>query len=383
MKKVFTILICLCLLISAAAISAALIITAPKAEKSDQVKTVPLVETMPLQSSNEILVLEAAGAVLPAEEVILRARINSEVAALHPEFIEGGMVHKNDTLLTLDPQDYELALAQARSSLEQARLALALEKGQQDIARREWAMLDIERTATDDEEALALRIPHLQAREAALEAAEAAYKKAEINLERTQIKAPFNAVVTVRNVNIGSQASVQDILGGIAGTDAFWIKASIPVDRLPLLHIPGSEVSAVSVSGAAHRGTVVRRMAQLTKNGRMAQVLIEVDDPLCLTPEKKDIKPLLLGEYVRLSIQGDELQQVFRIPRKALREGDTIWIATAENTLSIRTVNIRWRDSDSLLIDGPIKDGERLIVSALTAPIDGIELQPENGSEAR
>ena len=321
-----------------------------------------------------MIVMEAAGTVMPAEEVLLRARINSEVATLHPEFIEGGIVRKDEILLTLDPQDYELALAQAKSSLEQARLALALEQGQQDIARREWELLDIERSATDEEKTLALRKPHLQAREAALEAAEAAYKKAEVNLERTRIKAPFNAVVTARRANIGSQASIQDILGGIAGTDSFWIKASVPLDRIALLQVPGSKVTAVSAGGATHEGTVIRRMAQLSQGGRMVQVLIEIDDPLCLSPQKKGLQPLLLGEYVRLSIQGEKVQQVFRIPRKALREGNTIWVATAGNTLSIRKVNVRWRGSDSLLVDGPIKDGDRLIVSSLNAPIEGIEL---------
>ncbi len=371
MRKLPIPLICGAVILLAIIIAAVLIITAPKAEKQRPPKSAALVETQLLASGNETVVLELTGTVVPAEKIVLRPRVSGEVVAISTNFIEGGFLDEGEEAVKIDPVDYELALASAKSALETARFNYKLELGRQDVAKREWELLKTD-NATEQEQELALRVPHLAASKAALEAAEATLTDADINLERTSVKAPFNAVVVNRNVNIGSQASQQDSLATLAGTDAYWIVVSIPVDRLGWIEIPGSPAKVVSFSGAVREGRVIKLLADLEEKGRMARILVEVKDPLCLKPENAELKPLLIGEYVRTEINGRELENVYSIPRKALRDNKAIWIATNENTLDIRTVDILWRDGQRILVRDSIVDGEELIVSDLTAPIEGM-----------
>jgi hypothetical protein len=109
----------------------------------------------------------------------------------------------------------------------------------------------------------------------------------------------------------------------------------------------------------------------------MARLLIEVDDPLDLRIKKKKRPMLLLGEYVRVLIEGEELHDVYRIPRSALHNDSEVWIVDEESRLAIRPVETIWRDEDSVLLQDGFKQGERLVVSGLAAPVAGMAVRIE------
>jgi len=373
MSKLLKAIICVVLVGLAVVTFKVLIATAPKAEKKRPPKMAPLVETTPLKSANQIVQLKLTGTVTPAQMIKLQSRISGEIISRSPSFIDGGFVKKGEQILTIDPVDYELALADARFKLENARFAYKLELGRQEVAQHEWELLKSE-DATVLEQELALRKPHLAARKAELEAAEASLKKAEINLERTRLSAPFNAMVLKRHVNIGSQASLQTELAELVGTDVYWVQVSISVDRLNWVTIPGSAVNVISSSGAVRAGKVIKLMGNLEEKGRMARLLVEVVDPLCIQPENVDKKPLLLGEYVRVIIDGRELENIYSIPRSSLRENSEIWIASEEDKLDVRQVEVLWRDSEQVIIRDGLKDGDQLITSDINIPIHGMDV---------
>lgn len=369
------------LITGAISVAVILVVTKPKAEKVPPPKRAELVQVQPLERSDETVVLELTGTVTPARYVKLRAQVSGEVIRMAPGFIDGGLLTERESMLTIDPIDYELALAQAQSALEKARFDYKIELGRQDVAKREWELLKPEGDVSELEKELALRSPHLTASKAALQAAEANLAKAELNLERTRIEAPFNAVVISRNVNIGSQASQQDVLAELAGTDAYWITVSVPVDRIPWITIPGSRALIYSTGNSVREGTVIRLLGDLEEKGRMARVLIEVKDPLALQPENSGRKPLLIGEYVRADIEGKVLNEVFSIPRSALRENSQVWLATGTNTLAIRSVDVVWRDADRVIVSNNLTAGETLIISDITAPIPGMDVSAVGNGE--
>jgi hypothetical protein len=103
--------------------------------------------------------------------------------------------------------------------------------------------------------------------------------------------------------------------------------------------------------------------------GRMARVLITVDDPL------QGENPMLLNEYVRVSIAGTAVEDAYQIPRSALHDDRLVWIATPDGTLEIREVTVNWRDAENVIISEGIKDGERLILTNLATPINGMQLR--------
>ena len=369
------------LIAGAVLVAAVLIITKPEAPKAPPQKRAELVHVQSLERTDETVILQLTGTVTPARHVMLRSRVSGQVVDMAPGFIDGGLLREGEPILTIDPVDYELALAQAQSALEKARFDYKIELGRQDVAKREWELLQPEDEVSDLERELALRSPHLTASKAALQAAEANLQKAELNLERTRIKAPFNAVVLSRNANLGSQASQQDVLAELAGTDAYWVTVSVPVDRIGWITIPGSPARVYSAGSSVREGTVIKLLGDLEEMGRMARILIEVRDPLALQPENEKSKPLLIGEYIRADIDGTTLHDVYSLPRSALRENSRVWLATAANTLEIRTVEVIWRDADRVVVADGLAEGERLIISDITAPIPGMDVTVDAGTE--
>lgn len=365
------------LIAGAIVVAIVLVSTRPRAEKVPPPKRTELVKIQPLQQTDETVVLRLTGTVTPAKHVMLRSRVSGEVIGMAPGFIDGGLLTEGEAMLTIDPIDYELALAQSESALEKARFDYKIELGRQDVAKREWELLKPEGEVSELETELALRTPHLTASKAALQAAEANLAKARLDLERTRINAPFNAVVLSRNTNLGSQAAPQDILAELADIDAYWVTASVPVDRIRWITIPGSTARIYSGNDSIREGTVIKLLGDLEEKGRMARVLIEVKDPLALQPENTGKNPLLLGEYVRADISGSVLPQVYSIPRNALRENSQIWLVTSTNTLVVRPVDVLWRDADRVIVADGLSAGEELIVSDITAPVPGMEVSTE------
>jgi len=193
-------------------------------------------------------------------------------------------------------------------------------------------------------------------------------------------------MVRSRLVNLGSQVTPQERLAELVGSDSYWIQTSVPVDRLSWIQIPRSQgdpatrARIIYAQGYERTGTVIRLMGDLSPEGRMARVLIEVEDPLGLKNSKNDQPPLLIDDYVRVEIEGKKLENVYKIPRTAFRDNAFIWIAGENSTLEIKEVHPVYRDAGVVLIDNAIKPGDCLIISDLPAPIDGMPIQVESSS---
>ncbi|MDD5723970.1 MAG: efflux RND transporter periplasmic adaptor subunit, partial [Syntrophales bacterium] len=301
---------------------------------------------------------------------------------INPRFTEGGHLKAGEEILKIDDQDYRLAVAQQHSQVVSAEYALKLEMGRQDVAQREWELLGGGGTTMDLDSELALRKPHLEKAQADVAAALAAMKRAELDLARTTVRAPFACIVRTKNVDLGSHVSSQDQLAELIGTDEYRVRASVPIDRLKWISIPrgandqGSKARILYGNGAVYErgGTVVKLLGDLEEEGRMARILIAVDDPLDLKSPEKTMPPLLIGEYVRVEIEGPVLEGVVALPRTALRDGGNIWIAGIDDTLDIRKVDIVWRGEEIVLLKNNLADGERIIVTDLSAPIRGMKL---------
>jgi RND family efflux transporter MFP subunit len=377
--------IVLSLVILGAGIGAAFYIknSAPRAKKRPPVKLSPTVLIQTVQPSSYQIIVTAMGTVIPDREVVLKSRVSGEIVEIHPEFTEGGFLKKDMRIIQIDPQDYELALVRKRSTVTDAEYALKLELGRQAVAKREWEILDQGKKAQDMEKELALRQPHLNKVRAELSAAEAELEAAMLNLERTHITVPFNAMVRSKSVDRGSQVTPQDSLAELVGTDAYRVQASLPVDRLEWIDVPvragdhGSKARIIYGQGNEYSGTVIRLMGDLSTEGRMARILLEVADPLGLNASNQDHTPLLIGEYVRAKILGRKLDNVFQIPRTALKDNSSIWIVSENQTLKIRKVRPVWRDADVVLLKDGLKPGEQLIVSDLPAPVEGMRVRVE------
>jgi hypothetical protein len=164
------------------------------------------------------------------------------------------------------------------------------------------------------------------------------------------------------------------------------------LDRLKWIRIPrragdsGSEARVIygndGEGTSVRKGRVVKLLGDLAEDGRMARVLVLVKDPLGLAAKEPKPSPLLIGEYVRVEIEGPEIRDVFKIPRTALRDNAKIWIAGDDDTLHIRAVEVLWRGPEDVLVRDGLKNQDRLIVSDIATPVEGMGVrigQPGGG----
>ena len=379
-EKVALSVVGILVLAASAAVSAYMMTHRPQPARRPAEQVAPLVTVQDLRPTSHQVVIPALGTVIPALEVELRPRVIGEVVWTHPEFIAGGIVSAGEVLLRIDPVDYQLALTRSEANLESAIYEYKLEQGRQDIARREWELLGLQEKASELDLELALRQPHLREKEVRLEAAKAEVQRSKLDLERTSIRAPFNAVVRSTEIEVGGQASLQSTLAELAGTDAFRVQVSVPVDQLRWIDLPGEPADPVSRvrvqtnTGAVRQGRILKLLSDLEPQGRLARLLVEIEDPLDLKAPRGKRKPLLLGEYVRLEIAGKTVEDVFVVRPDAVRENGRVWLADGEGRLRDREVEVVWRDADNVLLRG-LEEGQTLIVSDVPVPVEGMKLR--------
>jgi multidrug efflux pump subunit AcrA (membrane-fusion protein) len=239
---------------------------------------------------------------------------------------------------------------------------------------------------------------------AALESAKSSLAKAQLDLERTVIRAPFNCFVREKNVDVGQFVTASAPLATLVGTDRFWVRVSVPVDKLPVVQAPGPEpvVSESEEAGSegeametsemgskvrviqegqganvrrvVRHGRVVRFLGDMDPRGRMARVLVEVTDPLGIAAGDAGAVPLLVDAYVRAEIEGPAIADAFPLPPRAIRDDGRVWTVDEENRLAFRDVEPVWETADEVLVRG-LETGDRVVLSRIGTPVAGMELR--------
>jgi RND family efflux transporter MFP subunit len=257
--------------------------------------------------------------------------------------------------------------------------------GQQNVAQQDYELLDDSLAA--ESKSLVLREPQLNSARAMVESAEAAVQQAELNLERTTIRAPYDAYILSRSANVGSQVSPGDQLGRLVGLDTYWISAMVPLASLRWISVPNSEESGAEVRirnrtswdpDEYRNGRIFRLVGALEDQTRMASLLISVDDPLSYRSENIDQPRLMIGSFVESNIRANELEDVVRLSRDYVRQNDTVWVME-DSRLQIRNLDVLFRDADYAYIREGLQDGDRVVTTTLSTVVDGSRLRTTGG----
>ena len=378
-----TLFISLSILIGAAAVITIIFTTEPEASRSGATKeTAMLVDIVTVEEGTFTPTLIATGTVQPSQDIMLGSRVSGEIVQRAENFVPGGFVEKGDVLLQIDPSDYENALRQAESELSQANAEMRLEMGLQEAAQKEYELL--EDTLAPANKALVLREPQLETAKSQVASAEASVRQAKLDLERTTIKAPFDAYILSQNVNIGSLVSPGQDLGRLVGVDSYWVETTVPLSKLRWLNFSGQQASSdteVSIrnrtawdEGETRTGYLLKVLGSLENQTRMARVLIEVTDPMSLTPANEGSQPLIIGSFVETRIKAKPLENVVRLDRDYLRADETVWVNTGDS-LSIRNINIQLQDAEYAYITEGLEGGEQVITTNLASVTEGAPLR--------
>lgn len=349
------------------------------------------VEGVTLKKTVYPVMVRSQGTVQPRTQSALLPEVSGRVVEVSPSFRPGGFFEKDQLLLKIDPVDYETALVTAKAQQAQAESVLAEEQAKADQARENWQALG----RSGQPSALALREPQLAKAKADVESAKAQVLKAKRDLERTEIRAPYAGQVLEQGVDVGQYVSTGTTLGKVFATDYVEVRLPLPERESRHLVLPehfrGEDAAKTEETGARVKlkallggrsgewdGRLVRVEGAIDATTRQIVAVAQVDDPFSRRAD--GMPPMKIGQFVEAEISGDPLNDVFILPRSAVRAGNEIILITADNRLRRLIVEPLAGDEKHLVVSansskGP-KEGDVLCVTPIPFPAEGAKVLP-------
>ena len=376
-------IISVALLAGAAAISTLLYLQRPPAEISEPSYAAVSVDVAEVVKVNPRIQVQAQGTVTPVQETTLLSEVKGRIIEVADNFHVGGFVATGDVLLRIDPRDYQTALLHAEAAVESAESALVQEKGRAEVALREWEKLPRGSQRSEEARDLYLRKPQLEQARAQLLAAQADLNTARDNLDRTVIRAPYDALIREKLGDLGQFVGAGTMLAKIFSVEAAEVRLPIPQSRLEYLELPGvagyEEGSLIDLytdvgGDIKHWNARLHRTEGVfDERSRVLFTVARIDDPYALRHPGRE--PLRIGTFVNANIEGRELADVVVLPRYVLRAGEYVWVVDDSMRLRNRKVSTLRTGGDKVYIDAGLDAGELVSLTNLNASFAGAEVE--------
>jgi RND family efflux transporter MFP subunit len=382
-RKFFRYLLPLAVILLSIVIVVALVAVAKgkRPERKETTEQATLVETIAAEKTTLNFAIYSQGSVQPRTETTLVNEVAGQIVSVSSNFIAGGFFRKGEVLLQIDPSDYETGLLRAQANLASRRAQYADQKARSEQALKDWTNLGREGEPSD----LVLRKPQLAEALAGVQAAEAELKEAERDLQRTQIRVPYDGLVRSKQVDIGQYVTPGTPLGMTFAIDTAEIRLPLSSRDLAYLDLPSAtrldQAHRVPVtlttesggSGNLWQVEIIRTEGVVDQSSRVVYAVAEVIDPYGVLGLSAQTE-LKMGSFVRAEIQGRRAEDVVVLPRSVLRPGDTVLIASEERVLEIRHVEVARAEPRLVYVSRGIAEGELVITTSMDAPIPGTRL---------
>jgi RND family efflux transporter MFP subunit len=309
------------------------------------------------------------GVVMTRRESVLSSQVGGRIVEVHPQFEVGATFQVGTVIAKIDRLDYETAVAQAKSVLADAELAVVQEKARGEQAARDWKKIGGGKEPSD----LVLRVPFLKSAEARVLAAEAALEKAIEDLDRTVIRAPFDCRVRQVALNLGATVAPGSQLGMIY--DAGNLMVRLPYSLDDYAQIPEeAEIRLFTEIGGERyewRAEVMWDLGEVDQATVSAYLLVKI-----LANEDGGARFRLpsTGQFLKAQLSGAVLPEVVAVPRIAVRGRDQVGVLNAENELEIRELKIVRSNEEFVYVGEGVEDGEKVILTKLQMPVEGMKL---------
>lgn len=335
--------------------------------KKERVDIDPLVATLTLEIMTANFEIRSQGTVRPRTETVLSAEVSGTIVSISPKFVAGGVFAKNETLLRIDPTNYTVAVDQAEALVTQRQI-------EHDGANK----LRSQGYRAESEYASAV---------AALASARAESVRARRNLERTFIRLPYDGIVRAKETDLGQFVSTGSRIGVVFSTDYAEIRLPLTDVDLAFVDLPGP--NQMTASGGADgpavtltaiqkgrptewQARIVRTEGVVDEKSRVTYAVAQLADPYGL---HNDGNVLPVGTFVGATIQGSTAENIIRVPRGAVRGSRQLLFVDQDNKIEIRNVDIVRSDAEYSYLQGGAVEGERIVVSALETPINGMAVR--------
>jgi len=304
------------------------------------------VETVTLEPRPFRETLQATGTLRAREAASLQSEVAGVVTKIH--FEEGQPVEAGTLLVEIDDAQWQ---AQHERAKARVVLADANEKRQRELL----GSGDLSQ-ATYDETAANLRVAR----------AELALVEAE--LAKTRVRAPFDGIVGLREVSVGSYLSPGSPIVRIAAIDALKLDFSLPERYQELIR-----------TGAPVRFTVSGRSGEFEGRVYAVEPVIDADTrSLLLRAEIPNPDGRLLpGAFADVELVLDDVPDALLVPAAALIPGlkrQTVYVFH-DGVVEEREIEAGIRTADAVVVEKGLAPGERVVVTGLLQVRDGMAVE--------
>lgn len=330
------------------------------------------VEEVSLTSVN--VIQDYAGRARGAREVEVRARIQGILE--ERLYSEGQVVAEDDPLFRIDPNPARAAVQGAEAQRQVARANLSQ-------AEREWNRISslFERSAVSERERDSARSA-LELAQANLAVAEAGLAQARLELGYTDVTAPVSGVTSLEDLPEGSLVQQGTLLTTLVQQDPIHVRFALPEDDAA---IQRRARRAMSGDDAQDNLAATLIMASGEEYGVTGEVDFTAStlDPRTGSVSARAVFPnpdyeLVPGQFVRVRIQLQTLDNVFTVPETAVGqgpEGARVFVVDDENTVSSRYVELGPVVDQRQVVLSGLESGDRVVIRGMVSLRDGIEVQ--------
>jgi RND family efflux transporter MFP subunit len=374
-RKTKRVLLIIAIILTAFAIAAGIVILREPPERKATVRQDLLVQYVELQPMNAEFTVRSQGTVRPRIETVLSAEVAGTIVDRSPKWIAGGVFASGEKLLQIDPTNYRVAEEQAQALIRQRQIEF---DGAEKLLSQGYR--------AEAEHASAA---------AALASAKAELVRARRNLERTSIRLPYDGMVRTREADLGQYVAPGSRLGVVFATDVAEVRLPLTDQDLRFVELPeagdvrdtGEAEGPAVVLSATQQGElrswdarIIRTEGVVDESSRVTYAVAVVRDPYQLSG---DGLVLPIGTFVQASIKGRRVDDLFRIPRTSLKGASEV-LLVEDGLVKIQPVQVVRTDGNFAYISGGIAAGDRLIITAVESPVNGMpvrsQLAPGNDS---
>jgi RND family efflux transporter MFP subunit len=265
-------------------------------------------------------------------------QVSGRVVKVSPSFRPGASVAKDDVLFEIDPADYRLAVERTLAEIAVARSDLARLEAEAAAEREIWEGQFPKRPIPD----LIARVPQIAAAKARIQSGEAARGAAELSLQRTIVRAPFDARILSTQLDVGQVVSGNAVLGEMFSIDSLEIAVPVSAEQRKLIGpLSDQRVSifAPAASDGVIEGRLARASAALDERTRLGTLFVATENPGLLTA----------GEFVAVEIDGLNSPDSYRLPAAALTSRDQLWVVENDR-LAARAVEVLGREAEMAVV---------------------------------
>ena len=327
---------------------------------------------------------DATGNTAAVNSVDLVARVQGFVQAI--SYTDGALVKKDTSLFTIEPEPYKLKVDAAKASVLSAQAALT--QAQAEYQRQADLVGKQVSTQANYDKALAQR----DSAQGDLQSAQANEQQAEINLGYTNVTAPFDGVVSARQVSIGQLVGASTpptVLATIVQLNPIWVNfnaserdvqqvrailASRGETTAALIGFP-VEVGLQNEDGYPHQGKLdyVAPTVDPSTGTLAARAILENAD-----------RSLLPGYFVRVRI-ASRPRPMLLVPNVALgsdQGGAYVLVVNQQNVVEQRQVEAGQVVEDLRVIENGLGKDDRVVVGGIMRAIPGQKVDAEQRSLA-